>query len=410
MKTYTLFLSILFAPNLLAFGGPAKVEIEKVITGKMAPTVEYVATSLPIAKSKLSSTGSGLVLQRYVNFGVPVQKNQVVLVLDTKHLEVLKAQYFAKLNQVKADLDQSLNGTRAEELAAGRARWIRSQARLKESSASLQRVLGLFSKAATTAEDVDLKKREFEVAQAEEIEAHKSFQLLQSGDRKERVDYLKARVREAELLLKSIDLQIEDMTIKAPFSGIAGEVSVEVGDWIKTGDSIAELVDSSFLDLAVLVPEESISQIKKMQKVPVRFTSFPDLKNLEGLVVSIGPLATLQGKTIPVIVRVKNPGGVVAGMSARVTLPVGPALQRVLVPKDAVLRTAGQREVKVYVNDNSKAQLRIVDVGEEFGAYLEVIKGLKVDDEVVTRGNERLRPGGDLELKQNNSGDNNAAK
>lgn len=410
MKVHLILASVLFVQQLLAFGGPAKVEIEKVITGKIAPTVEYVATSLPIAKSKLSSTGSGLVLERYVSFGVPVQKNQVILVLDSKHLEVLRAQYVAKLNQVKADLKQSINGTRHEELAASRARWLRSQARLKESSASLQRVLGLFSKAATTAEDVDFKKREFEVAQAEETEAHKSFQLLQSGDRKERVSYLEARVREAEFLVKSIDLQIEDMTIKAPFSGIAGEVSVEVGDWIKTGDSIAELVDSSFLDLAVLVPEESISQIKKMQKVPVKFSSFPNLTNLEGLIVSIGPLATLQGKTIPVIVRVKNPGSVVAGMSARVKLPIGPALQRILVPKDAVLRTAGQKEVKVYVNDNSKAELRIVDVGEEFGTFLEVIKGLNVNDEVITRGNERLRPGGDLVLNKNSSGDASAAK
>ena len=74
------------------------------------------------------------------------------------------------------------------------------------------------------------------------------------------------------------------------------------------------------------------------------------------------------------------------------------------------MRTAGQKEVKVYVNDNSKAELRIVDVGEEFGTFLEVIKGLNVNDEVITRGNERLRPGGDLVLNKNSSGDASAAK
>lgn len=410
MKKQILILFVLSIYKLQAFGGPAQVKIERVISNRLAPTTEYVATSLPVAKSRVSSTGQGLIIDRRIFFGVPVEKNQIVLVLDSKHLQAVKAQQEARLEQAQMELQEALNGARSEELEASRARWIRSQARLKESSASLTRILGLFSNAATTAEDVDLKKREFEIAQAEETESLKSFQLVQSGERKERIAYLNAKVDEAQMALQSIQLQIEDMNIKAPFAGIAGEVSVEVGDWIKIGDSIADLIDSTYLDLAVLVPEETIAQVQPMQKVPVRFTGFPEFINLEGLVVSIGPLATLQGKTIPVIIRVKNPGPIIAGMSARATLPVGPKVERILVPKDAILRTAGQQTVKVYVNENSKAQLRIVDVGQEFGNFLEVFKGLQVNDEVVTRGNERLRPGSELALTNSNIGDSNVSQ
>ncbi len=401
-----IFLVLLIVVNTVihSFGGPAKVELEKVLTDNIAPQVNYVATSLPIARSKISSTGQGLIVKRNIYFGIPVDKDQIVIVLDTKHANLDKAQKLARLSQSKAELLQAMNGSRKEELDASRARWVRSQARLKESSASLSRVIGLFQKSATTAEDLDLKRREYEIAQAEEVEALKSFQLIKSGERKEHIQYLQARVEESTLALKSIDLQIEDMSIKAPFSGISGEVLVEVGDWINIGDPIAELVDSSYLDLAVLVPEEQISQVRRMKKVPVSFPAYPEYKGLEGLVVSIGPIAMLQGKTIPVIVRVKNPGFLIAGMSARVSLPVGPELKRILIPKDAILRTAGQSSVKVYVNKNGKAELRMVRVGQEFGQFIEILDGLEINEEVVTRGNERLQPGSDLDIKTSSKG------
>ena len=409
---YRSYIFVFIVMNYLSygFGGPAKVKLEKVISEKVAPQVNYFATSLPISTSKISSTGQGLIVKRNINFGIPVTKDQIVISLDTKYIHLEIAQKKAKLLQAKSELLMASNGSRQEELDASRARWTRSQARLKESSASLARVQGLFKRSATTAEDLDLKRREYEISQAEELEARKSFQLLKSGERVERIEYLKAQVEESKAALQLIELKAADMQIKAPFDGVSGEVLVEVGDWINIGDPIAQLVDSTYIDLPVLVPEEHIAGIRRMQKVPVNFSAFPQIKGLKGLIVSIGPLAMLQGKTIPVIVRVKNPGPLVAGMSAQVTLPIGPELIRILVPKDAVLRSAGQSMVKVYVNKQGKAELRMVQVGQEFGEFIEVLDGLKIDDEVITRGNERLRPGAELDVLVNTKGASGVTK
>ena len=132
----------------------------------------------------------------------------MVIVLDTKHINAEKSQRQARLSQSQAELVQAINGSRKEELDASRARWIRSQARLKESSASLSRVIGLFKKSATTAEDLDLKRREYEIAQAEEMEALRSFQLVKSGERSERIQYLQAKVQESSYALESINLKL----------------------------------------------------------------------------------------------------------------------------------------------------------------------------------------------------------
>ena len=123
---------------------PPKVKLEKVISEKIAPQVNYFATSLPISTSKISSTGQGLIVKRNINFGIPVIKNQIVISLDAKYINLEIAQKRAKLLQAKTELLLASNGARQEELDASRARWTRSQARLKESSASLARVQGLF--------------------------------------------------------------------------------------------------------------------------------------------------------------------------------------------------------------------------------------------------------------------------
>jgi len=50
----------------------------------------------------------------------------------------------------------------------------------------------------------------------------------------------------------------------------------------------------------------------------------------------------------------------------------------------------------VIVKQDSKAIFKSVELGEAVGSRFVVLSGLKEGDEVVVRGNERIRPGQDL--------------
>jgi hypothetical protein len=77
-----------------------------------------------------------------------------------------------------------------------------------------------------------------------------------------------------------------------------------------------------------------------------------------------------------------------------VLLPMGEPRDIVSVHKDAVIaRGAGYI---VYAVEEGKAQLKQVELGEAAGKRTEVLSGLIAGDLVVTRGNERLRPGQDV--------------
>ena len=71
-------------------------------------------------------------------------------------------------------------------------------------------------------------------------------------------------------------------------------------------------------------------------------------------------------------------------------IPAGEIRDVLTVHKDAVMNRSGQM---VVLNDGGKATFRQVKLGEAVGVRFVVLDGLKEGDQVVVRGNERLRPG-----------------
>jgi multidrug efflux pump subunit AcrA (membrane-fusion protein) len=83
-------------------------------------------------------------------------------------------------------------------------------------------------------------------------------------------------------------------------------------------------------------------------------------------------------------------------MEARVSFNLGTTKKALLVPKDAVVTTGGNR--LVFVLSSSMAQPVPVKVIGYYDGNVAVVGSLKPGDLVVVRGNERLRPGQPVEI------------
>jgi len=79
-------------------------------------------------------------------------------------------------------------------------------------------------------------------------------------------------------------------------------------------------------------------------------------------------------------------------MLANVHLGATGGASATLVPKDAVVAQRGQSFVYVIGDDDTVSQVP-VRVGRGVGAWTVVEGELMAEQRVVTRGNERLRPG-----------------
>ncbi|MEL7115827.1 MAG: hypothetical protein AAGP08_09590, partial [Pseudomonadota bacterium] len=79
------------------------------------------------------------------------------------------------------------------------------------------------------------------------------------------------------------------------------------------------------------------------------------------------------------------------GQAITLDVPVSASRIVTVVPKDALVQSGGGWTV--FVNVEGTAQPRGVEIGIALADGFEVLSGLTKGDEVVIRGNERLRPG-----------------
>ena len=87
-----------------------------------------------------------------------------------------------------------------------------------------------------------------------------------------------------------------------------------------------------------------------------------------------------------------------SGHAVRVSVPVSRPKMVVAVPRDALV--IRQKNVSVFrINQDNIAEFVAVKTGLSEGESIEVIGDIKPGEQVVIRGNERLRPGQKVTLQ-----------
>jgi RND family efflux transporter MFP subunit len=383
-------------------GGPTPVVVREVVRREVAEGKTFVGTVLPSRKSVVGSAVDGRVVEFMVNDGDRVAKDQPLARLRTTTLELEIDAAKAELQLRQYELDELKNGSRPEEIAQAKAALARSQALAKYAAASLARTEALFARGRTvTQEEVDEARSAATAAQQSQIETQALYDLAVMGPRKEKVLQAEARVAIQTAEVKRLEDEKEKYTIRSPFDGYVVAEHTEVGAWISRADSVAEIASIEPVEVTVAVPEQYVSRLDPQALATLRLEALPD-RIIEKPIARIVPQADVRSRSFPVKINLenkpdKNGHPIKAGMLAQVTLAVGSSQEATLVPKDALV--LGGRIPLVYVlSEHPSGQQAIanpvpVQLGISDGSYIQVSGQLEPGQQVVVRGNERLRPG-----------------
>lgn len=204
-----------------------------------------------------------------------------------------------------------------------------------------------------------------------------------------RVDRLRAEIKRARD-------DLDRSRVPAPFAGFVIREHTQVGEWLDQGSPVVELLDLEEPDVVVEVPERSFAGLAVGAPAVVTFEALPDLR-LEARVSAVIPAADPHARTFPVKIRFDNHDHRVgAGMLARVELSIGDAGPGLGIPKDALLQQAGSVSIFRVGADNRLESVE-VRLGRARGQWIEVHGSLAAGDLVVTRGNERVRAGQEVQ-------------
>lgn len=210
------------------------------------------------------------------------------------------------------------------------------------------------------------------------------------------LDAWRGRIDQLAAEIRRIQLDLDRSVVKAPFSGIVAAEMTEVGQWVGKGATVMELISPYQLEVRVEVPERHFADFKKGTAVRVTFDTIPGYE-VEGKVASLVPRASTQARTFPLRILIdNNDGRIGAGMVAKVSLDAGAASRdAILVPKDALITRGAKRFVFVVDRDQTVKMLPVT-TGISVGDWVAVdgpTEPIGIDTRVVTRGNERIRPG-----------------
>jgi len=179
--------------------------------------------------------------------------------------------------------------------------------------------------------------------------------------------------------------------IRAPFAGIVGLRQVSAGAYLKAGEDIVRLDKIDVMKLDFRVPEGYLGKIRRDQPVAVRVDAFPG-EHFPGRVYAIETSVDEKTRTVQLRGRVENKGlKLRPGMFARVVLELGSNNKAALIPEQAIV-PRGDRNFVFRVVDG-KAALTEVALGARSPGQVEIVKGLKPGELVVTDGQIKLQDG-----------------
>lgn len=218
------------------------------------------------------------------------------------------------------------------------------------------------------------------------LKAKNTYELIKtSGSESE--------INEQELNFQIANKNLEDTTLKAPFSGLITNVSVKPDDYINSGSEVAYLIDDSSYEIEVAVNEIDSLEIIVEQEVIIILDAFPG-REFSGRVREIHSYTqNVNGVvTLPVTVQLdKTDKQFKPGFSALVEIIIGKAEGELLVPISAILDRKG-RQMVVKVVDN-KPVFTPVKVGFSDGIYTAIEEGLVEGEEIVINVYEFAKAG-----------------
>jgi RND family efflux transporter MFP subunit len=205
---------------------------------------------------------------------------------------------------------------------------------------------------------------------------------------------LAARLADGANLRAELDrlkLMVEKAQTRAPFAGVVARRHVEIGQWIRQGDPVAEIVQLDPLYVRANVPENLVPQLAVGDTVRIVINALGN-GPIEGHIDRILPEADRASRTVPVKIVVPNPHGKIKpGFFAQATFLKNIEGEQLVVPTDAVVRNGEMTHV-VAMREGRSAIVPVA-VLNRVGASSVISGDVKEGELVVTRGNEGLFPG-----------------
>ena len=252
-----------------------------------------------------------------------------------------------------------------------------------------------------------LKSAEQDLERYAKLKEQNTIAAQQMNTQQALVNQLKGAIKSNQAAIDAAALQLSYTQIKAPISGRLGLRAVDPGNLIQanSAEGLVTITQSSPIAVVFTIPETQLQQVRTAFRAGAALT-VEAWDRSEQQQLSRGTLTTLDNQidiatgTLKLKAEFANQNEeLFPNQFVNVRLNVAVQSGAVTIPQDAV--QYGAQGTYVYmIDDNNKAQIRVLKLGAVDNGLVAVEEGLKAGDKVVLEGLDRLRPDREVEVIQ----------
>ncbi len=360
-----------------------KITVSKVERGVFDEFIVVTGVVQPLKTYQLDAIEGGYVAQKLLDGGATVKKGDLILKLENQRLML----DFVNRETEMYDLINNLENTRL---------------RLRQDKFTLQRTLSEldyqirqakddFERNTKLFADKVISEQEFtrtritheRLIQQRGIEVEN--QKFQEENSITQIKQLEGTLDRTRLNLRMMKDNLENLSVRAPVSGLLSRVDVEIGASITAGQNIGQIDDLNGFKMRVEVDEHYISRI-----FPGLEGSFEFNGATVKLAVSKVYPEVSNGRFQVDMTFDKIPGGVRRGQSVPVRLQLGKPAEATLLATGGFFSDTGGNWVFVVDPSGSRAVRRDISLGRKNPQFFEVLSGLDAGEEVITSSYENF--------------------
>lgn len=230
-----------------------------------------------------------------------------------------------------------------------------------------------------------LKQREIEYEGAKKLNADGYQGKVQLSSAYANLEAVKSDI-------KSLEIDIANTVIKAPFDGVLNTRYVEQGDYVASGDDVAMMADLQPLIVRAHVTENQISDLKVGQQAEIRLLNN---QSTRGNIRYIASVANESTNTFKIEVAIDNPDNqLLAGISSEVQVSLQQVDAIKISPALLALDEQGNIGVKTVVDNLVHFTPINIVKSESDGIWL---TGLGKEADIITLGQGFVRAGDTVE-------------
>jgi len=355
----------------------------------VAVSIAASGTFVAVEVSEVAPLAAGRVAATPVDVGAWVNQGDAIARLDDRDARLRMEQAEAAQQQAEAAVRQArmriglgpnatFDPAAVPEVQAAKAAYESAEAQAKLAAADAKRFANLVATGDVSASNYEKERTQAESAQAQADAARRQFEAAVNFARlnHQGIDSAEAALASARSQTAMARKELDDTVVRAPFAGYVSERHMSVGESVNPSSKIATILRANPIRLDLEVSEMDAARIHKGMSVVARAAARPG-REFKGKVTVLSPAIDPGSRAMTIRTEFANPSlelrpGMFA--TAQILLPEGE--QGIFVPASAVLTDAAANASRVFVIENGRARVRVVQAGSSENGTTRIVSGL----------------------------------